>query len=179
MTPITALPMAPVPGARSQFMPDAPVPKPPAPPSAFWNGFMVVVNYLFEIVAKVAIPIILGVVAHFLLPAIAPACFAAAIAIAATRLVVKILDQYDIECLDKLKLTVSTFMNKLYWLQLVAFVSSLALSLLSQIAGCIFASAVGIVAGFLIGVEKTKHEQTRSREAVKEVKPPNLQVAYV
>lgn len=176
---IAVLPSAPVAGIRSQFMPDAPVGRLPKPPSALWNGFMVVVNYLYEVIAKVAIPVILGVLAHFFLPAAAPACFAAAIAVATTRLVVKILDRYDLECLDNLKHNVSTFMNRFYWLQLVAFISSIALSLLHPIVGCVVSSAVGIVAGFLIGVEKTKHEQIRSREAVKEVKPPNIQAAYV
>lgn len=178
MSAIATMPLAPVYGSRSA-MPDAPVGKLPPPPSAFWNGFMVVVNYLFEVVTKVAIPIILGVLAHFFLPALAPACFVAAIAVAVTRLVVKILDQYDIECLDKLKHKVSTFMTTYWWLQIVAFICALAISLLSPIAGSILAGATGVVAGFLIGIEKTKHDQQRSRDDVNTIKAPHVQIGIV
>lgn len=174
-----SLAAAPIGAVRTDRMADAPIGNAKPQTSAIWNGFMVVVNYLFEVVAKVAIPIIVGIAALFLFPPLAPACFVTAIAVASTRLVVKILDRYDIECLDNLKHTVSTFMERFYWLQLAAFVCALALSLLSPIVGCIVGGAVGIVAGFLIGVEKTKHDQQRSREAVKEVKVPTVQVGNV
>lgn len=174
---IAALPPAPVLG--SQTLPDAPIGNEKPQTSAIWNGFMVVVNYLFEVISKVAIPIIVGVAAIFLFPSLAPACFVTAIAVASTRLVTKILDRYDIGCLDNLKHSVSTFMDRFYWLQIAAFVCALALSLLSSFVGCIVGAALGVVAGFLIGVDKTKHEQKRSREAVKEEKVPTVQVGLV
>lgn len=156
------------------FLPPAPVNEKPKPPSALWKGFVVIVKFIYEIAAKVGLLIIFGVIAHFLLPCIAPAFFAASIAIVATRLVTKILDLYDLEGLDKAKKNIFNVVDR-YKLDLITFVFSAAIGPVSLIASCIIASAAGIACGFLLGVKISERGQEQEREALKAPKPTTIQ----
>lgn len=131
-------------------------------PSVCWRGLRVIVSFTYEVVAKVALFILLGFAAMLIIPPAAGPLFTYVTATVLTRLVVKILDHFEISCLDNLKDTLFDFTNR-YPVQIISLVSSVALSLLWPLGGCIIAAGGGCVNGVKIGAEAALATQEINR----------------
>jgi hypothetical protein len=124
--------------------------------SCMWRGLVVVGNFLYEIAAKVALFVLLGVAAQLIFPVIAPPFFAIAASLTLSRLVIKILDRYDLAAINTFKEKTRNFVQRFWYLQIIVFIFAVAISLLHPIPGIIVGSLLGGLNGVIIGAETVK-----------------------
>jgi hypothetical protein len=133
--------------------------------ACLWNGLVAVGNFLWEIAAKVALFVLLGVAAQLLFPVIAPPFFAVAASLTLSRLVVKILDLYDLPAVNTMKEKTREFAHTLGKWQIIIFLFAVAICFLHPIPGIIVGAFLGGLNGIIIGAEAIKlQREIKSKE---------------
>lgn len=120
-------------------------------------------SLLNEIPFEAAAFAVAGLALQFFFPSLSAPLFGISIALASTKLVLKFLDRYD--NVKLLRITKEACkLNKSYPnLQLVGFIASLALSLLSQNVGFVVGIAVGAFGAVILDIENYKLMQQANR----------------
>lgn len=173
----TALTRNPVPLSSSMLFTEMRDSEEPAP-SGFWNGMRVIGGFLYESVTKVGLFVLIGIAALFVIPSAAYPLFMYSGVTVLTKLVVKVLDRYDLRCINKLKEKVFDFSER-FPVQIISLIASVALSLIFQIGGCIIAGAGGIINGIRVGTDTNLQTQDFNREENKQPPPVRGQVNLV
>lgn len=135
-----------------------------AEPSVAWQRFQAVTGFLYEVVAKIAIFVLLGCAALFIYPSIAASFFAFSGAVILARLVVKILNEYDNPRFNQMKDGILDFNANYPYLQVIVFLFAVLVSLLSPIAGAIIAGIDGVFGGVVMDYHVNRRNQDLDRE---------------
>lgn len=128
-----------------------------------WKGFSITVRILYETPAEAAGFAIMGLVMQALKPSLVAPFIGICSSLVLSRLVVKVLDQYNIQSLVKIKKEICKLNNNYPKLQMIAFIFALAISLLTPVLGFLVGSAVGTVGAIVLDVENNKILQNKNR----------------
>jgi hypothetical protein len=145
---------------------------------SFWNGMRVVANFLYDAVSRVALFVLIGIAALFIIPPVAYPLFTYSTVSVLTRIIVHGMDQFQITCFDNVKNKVIDLAEK-YPIQYISLIASAALSFIFQPGAIIISSAGGIVNGSKLGVDKNRETLEFKREALKNPPPSNDQLAKI
>ncbi|MCB1111829.1 MAG: hypothetical protein H7A37_10230 [Chlamydiales bacterium] len=102
-------------------------------------------------------------------PILAPAFWGIGIAIITTKLVVKIAAKYNIEAIDTCERKVLELTGQYPYIQIIGFISAIALGCLFWGAGLFFGAVVGVVSGIVIEREMNKKMLELDRERSKNI----------
>lgn len=137
------------------------------PQSAIWKGFLVVVNFFYEIPAKVAALAAAGLALLIFFPAAAPPFLGISCSILITRLAIKILDAYHFKIIKDIEKKACELNQKYPKLQIIAFIGALVICSISHVFGFVIGAAIGVFSGILIGIDHCKHLQECKRADLK------------
>jgi len=141
---------------------------PPAPPPqscyrTIWNGIIVVAKFIGESVATVALHLILVVLAQIFFPSLALPILLFAASLFVTRLVIKMLDRYDLTCLNQLKEKAGGMIKACPHYQKIGLVIILILSAIIPVVGMGCAIILGAFQGFVLGFSHVESLQKNDR----------------
>lgn len=156
------------PSDNAQQMHWTSVPGNSAPPKTniFWKGLKITWNFFIDTQATVAVLTITGIALRiFSFTSFSVPFFAMSGAILATRLVVKLINHYNVSALRRIKIQASNIIEKYPNLQIITFLFAIALSLISIYAAIVVAITVGILSGILIEVNIANRKQSREAQA--------------
>lgn len=132
--------------------------------TAVWNGIKFTLRTLYETPAEAAAFAIAAIVMRIFVSSLVAPLAGICTSLIFSRLAVKILDQYYNVPLVQIKKQVCILYKKYPKLQLVAFISALAISLLSPTAGFVIGLTLGAFGAIILDVENYKLIQKAKRD---------------
>lgn len=128
-------------------------PLPATKSSRLRNGFSFVASTLYETPAEAAVFAVGAVAMKIFIPRLVIPLIGISFSLILSRLAIKIIDRYDISLLLTLKMKVCSIKETYPKLQLVAFITTLAVSVLFPNVGFVLGTLVGAYGAIVLDVE--------------------------
>lgn len=113
------------------------------------RGFQFTANIVRIVGLETLAAIVTAVVLHLIFPPLAPCFYGLAAATLLTRLVVKVIDYYNVSLLRAIKIKAMQLVEKFTYLQIVVLAVAMVAGCFLPVLGCIIASILGIYNGLI------------------------------